>query len=53
MIMRVGPDHYQETLEMEHTKVIDITGRLMIGWVTVTPRVIPIMKPYVLGYNLV
>ena len=35
LIVRVGPDHYQESLEKEHTKVFDITGRPMTGWVMV------------------
>ena len=38
LIVRVGPDHYDEALEKEHTKVFDITGRPMTGWVMVTPQ---------------
>jgi len=37
LIVRVGPDHYEEALEMEHSKVFDITGRAMTGWVMVAP----------------
>ena len=35
LIVRVGPDRYQAALEQEHTKVFDITGRPMTGWVMV------------------
>jgi len=38
LIVRVGPDRYQEVLEKEHTKVFDITGRPMTGWVMVAPQ---------------
>lgn len=37
LIVRVGPDRYQATLEKKHTKVFDITGRPMTGWVMVDP----------------
>jgi TfoX/Sxy family transcriptional regulator of competence genes len=35
LIVRVGPKGYQEALEMPLTKVFDITGRVMTGWVMV------------------
>jgi TfoX/Sxy family transcriptional regulator of competence genes len=38
LIVRVGPDHYQAALEKEYTKVFDITGRPMTGWVMVAPQ---------------
>jgi TfoX/Sxy family transcriptional regulator of competence genes len=37
LIVRVGPDDYQEALEHLDTKILDITGRPMTGWVMVTP----------------
>lgn len=36
LIVRVGPDKYQEALDQTHTKVFDMTGRPMTGWVVVT-----------------
>ena len=38
LIVRVGPDRYQEALAQEHTKVFDITGKPMTGWVMVAPE---------------
>ena len=38
LIVRVGPDQYQESLEQLHTKVFDITGRPMTGWVMAAPE---------------
>lgn len=38
LIVRVGPDRYQEALAQEHTKIFDITGRPMTGWVMVDPK---------------
>jgi TfoX/Sxy family transcriptional regulator of competence genes len=35
LIVRVGPDRYKESLARPHTKVFDITGRTMKGWVMV------------------
>jgi TfoX/Sxy family transcriptional regulator of competence genes len=37
LIVRVGPDRYQETLSQPHTAVFDMTGRPMTGWVVVNP----------------
>lgn len=37
LIVRVGSDRYQASLDDEHTKVFDITGRPMTGWVMVAP----------------
>jgi len=37
LIVRVGPDNYQEALTMQHTKIFDLTGRPMTGWVMVMP----------------
>lgn len=37
LIVRVGTDRYEESLEKEHTKVFDFTGRPMTGWVMVQP----------------
>jgi len=38
LIVRIGPDAYQDALDKPHTKVFDITGRPMTGWVMVTPE---------------
>jgi len=35
LIVRVGPDKYQEALDHPHTKVFDMTGRPMTGWIVV------------------
>ncbi len=37
LIVRVGAESYQEALSHPHTKVFDITGRVMTGWVMVEP----------------
>ena len=36
LIVRVGPDNYSDALEEPHTKVFDITGRPMRGWVMIS-----------------
>lgn len=36
LIVRVGPDHYDEALTKAHTRVFDMTGRPMRGWVVVS-----------------
>jgi hypothetical protein len=36
IIVRVGADRYQGSLEMPHTREFDITGRPMKGWVVVS-----------------
>ena len=38
LIVRVGPEKFQEALDDPHTKVFDITGRPMTGWVMVASR---------------
>ena len=38
LIVRVGPNGYQDALEQPHTSVFDITGRPMTGWVTVSKK---------------
>ena len=35
LIVRVGPEHYEEALTMPHTRVFDMTGRPMKGWIVV------------------
>jgi TfoX/Sxy family transcriptional regulator of competence genes len=35
LIIRVGPDHYQEALSEPNVKVFDLTGRAMTGWIAV------------------
>jgi hypothetical protein len=37
LIVRVGPERYEETLARPHAREFDLTGRPMRGWVTVTP----------------
>jgi hypothetical protein len=37
LIVRVEPVHYQGALDEPFTKVFDITGRPMSGWVMVSP----------------
>ena len=36
LIVRVGPQGYEEALAQPHTKEFDMTGRPMKGWVVVT-----------------
>ncbi len=38
LIVRVGPDAYQDTLDSPHTNVFDMTGRPMTGWIVVLPE---------------
>jgi TfoX/Sxy family transcriptional regulator of competence genes len=38
LIVRVGPDLYEEALSRPHTRVFDMTGRPMKGWVVVAPE---------------
>lgn len=35
LIVRVGPEAYQQALERPHTRPFDMTGRPMRGWVVV------------------
>jgi len=37
LIVRVGPDNYMDALAESHTRVFDMTGRPMKGWVVVEP----------------
>ena len=37
LIVRVGPARYEEALAQPHTRVFDMTGRPMKGWIVVTP----------------
>lgn len=37
MIVRVHPDKHEELLKRIHTRVFDITGRPMKGWLMVEP----------------
>lgn len=38
LIVRVGVATYQKTLSRPHTRVFDMTGRPMTGWVVVEPE---------------
>ena len=37
LIVRVGPENYAEALSHPHTKVFDMTGHPMAGWIMVEP----------------
>ena len=37
LIVRVGPEAYEETMQYPHTRPFDMTGRAMKGWVMVEP----------------
>lgn len=37
LIVRVGPDNYDEAVSRSHTRPFDFTGRPMKGWVMVAP----------------
>jgi hypothetical protein len=37
LIIRVGPERYEEALTQPHARVFDFTGRPMKGWVMVAP----------------
>lgn len=38
LIVRVGPTAYAEALRRPKTRPFDLTGRVMTGWVMVTPE---------------
>jgi len=38
MIVRVNPDKHEKLLKKKHTRVFDITGRPMKGWLMVEPE---------------
>ena len=38
LIVRVGPDRYEEALAQPVARVFDMTGRPMRGWVVVEPQ---------------
>ena len=38
LIVRLGPDSYEEALKAPHVKKFDITGKPMKGWVLVEPK---------------
>jgi TfoX/Sxy family transcriptional regulator of competence genes len=37
LIVRVGKKQYENAMQKPHTKVFDLTGKPMRGWVTVKP----------------
>ena len=37
LVVRIGPEKYEEALAHPHTGVFDITGKAMKGWVVVEP----------------
>jgi TfoX/Sxy family transcriptional regulator of competence genes len=38
LIVRVGPQGYDEALAQQHTRLFDMTGKPMRGWVMVEPE---------------
>lgn len=38
MIVRINPDETDKTLKERHTRIFDITGRPMKGWILVGPK---------------
>jgi TfoX/Sxy family transcriptional regulator of competence genes len=38
LVVRVGPERYQEALAHPHSRPFDITGRPMTGWVMIAPE---------------
>ena len=38
LIVRVGPEAYEESLQYPHTRLFDMTGRAMKGWVMIEPE---------------
>ena len=38
LIVRVGPEKYENALKLTHTRKFDITGKPMKGWVMVSPE---------------
>lgn len=38
MIVRVGPEKYDQALQKPHTRVFDFTGRPMKGWIMIGPQ---------------
>ncbi len=38
LIVRIGTEKYQEALSRPHTKLFDITGKAMKGWIMVEPE---------------
>lgn len=37
LVVRVGPEDYEDALARPHTREMDFTGRAMRGWVVVAP----------------
>jgi TfoX/Sxy family transcriptional regulator of competence genes len=38
LIVRVGPENYEQALTRPHTRPFDMTGRPMAGWIVVAPQ---------------
>jgi TfoX/Sxy family transcriptional regulator of competence genes len=38
LIVRVGPEQYEDALSQPHVGMFDMTGRAMKGWVSVAPE---------------
>lgn len=37
LIVRIGPDHYEDALQEDHVTEFDVTGKPMKGWLMVLP----------------
>ena len=37
LMVRVGPDAYDQAMQKPYTRQFDLTGRVMKGWVTIDP----------------
>ncbi|MFC1887853.1 TfoX/Sxy family protein [Candidatus Cloacimonadota bacterium] len=38
LIIRAGKENHEELLKLDHTRVFDITGKVMKGWILVEPE---------------
>lgn len=38
LVVRLGPDHYEDALAGPHVREFDITGKPMKGWIMVEPE---------------
>ncbi len=38
LVVRVGKENYQESLNRKHVREFDITGRSMKGWIMILPK---------------
>jgi TfoX/Sxy family transcriptional regulator of competence genes len=38
LLVRTGPERYEKALQKPHTRLFDMTGKPMKGWITVDPQ---------------